>query len=376
MTTAIKPTATKPVTKLATATTPAQPQADAPAFNPPPFVPRRYLSNGHLQTILGNFLPRTNRLPRPESVLVEVSPATENQISTQILCHCHWQPVEVRASRPTAIIVHGLEGSSDSQYVIGNANKLWASGANVIRMNMRNCGGSSSPQHDMARLTPTLYHSGLSSDVLAILRHFASLYSLQSISLIGYSMGGNLVLKLAGDLGPDAPPELHSVIGVSPAIDLGPSADALHEPLNRVYELKFLRALLRRFRRKVAHFPRAYDANVATGIRSLRDFDHRITALYSGFASADDYYHRAASARVLHRIAVPTLILNALDDPFIRLTPETRATILANPNITFIETTHGGHCAFLAAPSPQSSSLPDPNYWAETTLLQFLLAHA
>jgi uncharacterized protein len=354
---------------------PAAHQTD-PSFHPTPFIPRRLASNGHLQTILGNFLPRANRLPHPEAVLVEVSPASENQISSQILCHCHWQPADVRASRPTAIIVHGLEGSSDSQYVIGNANKLWASGANLIRMNMRNCGGSVGSQHDMARLTPTLYHSGLSSDVLSVLRHFTELHGLQSISLIGYSMGGNLVLKLAGDLGPDAPPQLHSVIGVSPAIDLAPSADALHEPLNRLYELKFLRALLRRFRRKVSHFPRAYDPNVATGIRSLRDFDHRITALYSGFSSADDYYHRAASARVLHRIVVPTLILNSLDDPFIRLTPQTRAAILSNPHITFIETAHGGHCAFLAAPTPQSIALPDPNYWAETTLLQFLLAHA
>jgi predicted alpha/beta-fold hydrolase len=357
-----------------TATKPAAiPQAAAPAvphtFTPRPFIPRRHFTNGHLQTILGNFLPRTNRLPEPEAVLVEVSPAAHNQISTQILCHCHWQPLEVRASRPTAIIVHGLEGSSDSQYVIGNANKLWTAGANIIRMNMRNCGGTE-------RLTPTLYHSGLSSDVLSVLRHFVSLYSLQSLSLIGYSMGGNLVLKLAGDVASDAPPQLHSVIGVSPAIDLGPSADALHEPLNRIYELKFLRALLRRFRRKVAHFPRAYDPNMATGIRSLRDFDHRITALYSGFSSADDYYHRAASARVLHNIAVPTLILNALDDPFIRLTPETRASILSNPNITFIETTHGGHCAFLAAPGTPPTHLPDPDYWAESTLLEFLLAHA
>jgi uncharacterized protein len=335
----------------------------------PEFAPHRFFSNGHLQTILGNFLPRTNSLPPAEPVLVEVSPATPTQIASQVRCDCHWQPAEVRASRPTVIIIHGLEGSSNSQYVVGNSNKLWQAGANIIRMNMRNCGGTEA-------LAPTLYHSGLSSDVEAIMYHFVALYGLTSISLIGYSMGGNLVLKLAGELGPDAPPQLHSVIGVSPAIDLGPSADALHEPLNRLYELRFLRALLSRFRRKVSHFPRAYDPNVVTGIRSLRDFDHRITALYSGFSSADDYYHRAASARVLHRIAVPTLILNSLDDPFIRLTPETRAAILSNPHITFIETAHGGHCAFLAAPTPQSIALPDPNYWAETTLLQFLLAHA
>ena len=335
-------------------------------FKPEAFVPRRFLSNGHLQTIFGNFLPRPNHLPPPEPQLVEVSPATENQISSQILCQCHWQPADVRASRPTSILVHGLEGSSNSQYVIGNANKLWLAGCNIIRMNMRNCGNTEA-------LSPTLYHSGLSGDVLAVMNFFIARHALQSISLIGYSMGGNLVLKLAGELGTNPPPELHSVVGVSPAVDLGPSADALHQPLNRLYEMKFLRALLRRFRRKAVLFPRAYDPNRASGIHSLRDFDDRITALYSGFAGADDYYFHAAAARVLDCIAVPTLILHALDDPFVHLTVESRAKIILNPSITLIEPVHGGHCAFLSAPVPAEHY---DGYWAEHTVLRFLLSHA
>ena len=334
------------------------------------FQPRRLLRSGHLQTIFGNYLPRHNGLPLPEAQLVEVSPARSMeegaQISSQVLCHCHWQPLEVRATRPTAIIVHGLEGSSNSQYVIGNANKLWLSGCNIIRMNMRNCGGTE-------RLTPTLYHSGLSSDVLAVMRHFIDLYGLQSISLVGYSMGGNLVLKLAGELGAHAPAQLSSVIGVSPAVDLGPSADALHHPKNRLYELKFLHALLRRFRRKASLFPRAYDPGRAIGISSLREFDHRITALYSGFSSADDYYYRAAAARAIDRITIPTLVLHALDDPFIILAHETRQKITSNPNITLIESAHGGHCAFLADPIRSNNY---DGYWAEHTVLRFLLDHA
>jgi uncharacterized protein len=330
------------------------------------FHPRRFLRNGHLQTIAGNYLARTNDLPAPEEQLIEVSPATANQIASQVLCHCHWQPEEVRAARPTAIIVHGLEGSSDSQYVVGNSNKLWHAGCNIIRMNMRNCGGTEA-------LSPTLYHSGLSIDVLTVMNFFVAQHGLQSISLIGYSMGGNLVLKLAGELGTAAPAMLHSVIGVSPAVDLGASADALHRPLNRLYELKFLHNLLRRFRRKAMLFPRAYDRNRATGIRSLREFDDRITALYSGFSGADDYYYRAAAARVLDRIVVPALVLHALDDPFIRLTAESRKKINANPNVTLIESEHGGHCAFLAQPDEAGSY---DGYWAEHTLLRFVLAHA
>jgi hypothetical protein len=329
------------------------------------FLPRRFLRNGHVQTIAGNFLRRVDMLPAAESQMIEVSPATDGQIASLVRCDCHWQPENVRASRPTAIIVHGLEGSSNSQYVVGNSNKLWQSGCNIIRMNMRNCGGTEA-------LTPTLYHSGFSGDVLVVMRFFIEQYGLESISLIGYSMGGNLVLKLAGELGGAVPPQLRSVIGISPAVDLGPSADALHQPLNRPYEIKFLRALLQRFRRKAALFPDIYDASRTVGVRSIREFDDRITAFYSGFAGADDYYYRAAAARVLDRIAVPTLILHSLDDPFLRILPESRELIVANPNITYIETLHGGHCAFLAAPDSANGY---DGYWAEHTLLRFLLSH-
>lgn len=326
------------------------------------FVPRRFLRNGHLQTILGNYLARIDRLPPATAHLVEVDASTKSRV----LCHCHFQPVEVRATRPSVVIVHGLEGSSNSQYVVGNANKLWAAGCNIVRMNMRNCGGTE-------RLSPTLYHSALSGDVEVVMSFFIALERLQSISLVGYSMGGNLVLKLAGELGALAPKELKCVVGVSPAIDLGPSADALHEPLNRVYEIKFLRSLLMRYRRKAALFPEIFDASRADNIRSLRAFDDRVTAFYAGFEGADDYYYRAAAARVLDRIAVPTLLLRALDDPFVRLTIASREAILANPRITYIETAHGGHCAFLTDPDTASN---DDGYWAEKTLLRFLLANA
>src|SRR5471030_1462240 len=129
------------------------------------FHPRCWLRNGHLQTIAGNFLRRQNSLPQPVAQLVEVSPAHGSQISTQILCECNWQPLPERPARPTIIILHGLEGSSNSQYMVGNANKLWRAGCNVVRMNMRNCGGTE-------RLTPTLYHSGLSKDVEGVMRYF------------------------------------------------------------------------------------------------------------------------------------------------------------------------------------------------------------
>ncbi len=339
--------------------------ADCPRFHPRP-----WLVNGHLQTILGNYLPRKNALPPALAQLVEVTPAHGRQISTQVLCECHWQPLAVRATRPTVIILHGLEGSSRSQYVLGNADKLWAAGCNVVRMNMRNCGPrDAKPDH----LTPTLYHSGLSGDVLTVLNFFLAKEALQSVSLIGYSMGGNIMLKLAGEMAANPLPQLRCVVGVSPAVDLAASADALHEPHNRIYERKFLRALVKRFRRKAMLFPRAFHPQMAANIASLREFDDRITALYCGFLSADDYYFRAAAARVLGDITLPTLILHADDDPFVRLTPETRSIIVANPHIELLETAHGGHCAFLATPDRRTAN---DGYWAEHTALQFILKHS
>jgi predicted alpha/beta-fold hydrolase len=322
----------------------AQPQFE-------PFVPRRFLRNRHAMTLAGNFLPRTNLLPEAEEQLFDV----EEDI--QVLCHCHWQPAP--ETRATVIIVHGLEGSSLSQYVIGTGSKAWAAGMNVVRMNMRNCGGTE-------KLTPTLYHSGLSADVGAVMRTIVEQKKLKRVGLVGYSMGGNLVMKLAGDWGQNAPRELTAVAGVSPAVDLGPSADAMHEPANWIYEYKFLVSLMRRLRYKVSLFPDRYKMPDRWP-RTIREWDHVVTARYCGFTGADDYYHRAAAARVVDKIAVPALIVHALDDPFIRLLPETRATIKANPNITLIETEHGGHCAFLAQPNGYDGR------WAERQTIRFFL---
>ena len=352
------------------ATTGAQPAIDLARFEvtAADFHPRRLLANGHLQTIVGNFLPRHLHLPAPEPVLVEVAApaiiAGQEQPAAQVLCHCHWQHPERRGAALTVILLHGLEGSSSSQYVLGNTHKLWHAGANVVRMNMRNCGGTEA-------LSPTLYHSGLSTDVLAVMRFVIARERLTRVALVGYSMGGNLVLKLAGDLGSQPPPELCAAVGISPAIDLGDSADALHQGFNRIYERRFLRALLGRYRRKTELFPVIYDPARAAGITSLRLFDDRITAFYSGFTGADDYYFRAASARVVADITVPTLVLHALDDPFVRLSATTRLSLFANPHVLLLEPAHGGHCAFLADPDHRSGN---DGYWAEHTLLRFLTA--
>lgn len=337
-----------------------------------PFHPRRWLHNGHLQTIVGNFLPRVDRLPAAVTELIPVplpaemrsvpgAVALDRLLPSKVLCHCHWQPEPADAM--TVVLVHGLEGSSHSQYVVGNANKLFAAGCNVIRMNMRNCGGTDA-------LSPTLYHSGMSGDVKAVLL-WAIGRGCTRVVLAGYSMGGNLVLKTAGELGSGAPQELVGVAAVSPPMDLGESADALHHWTNRIYERRFLRNLLARYRRKVRLYPAVFDAARMRGVRSIRDFDEFVMTPYCGFAGASEYYARAGSAAVLQAIAVPTLILHACDDPFIRLTAATRDKLRNNPNLTLLEPAHGGHCAFL-----EDAHGSYDGYWAERTVLEFVRQQA
>jgi len=314
------------------------------------FVPRRGLRGAHRQTVLSHYLPRQNLLPAPEARLFQV------EEGVQVRCDCHWQPD--RAAALTVVIVHGLEGSSDSQYVVGTADKAFAAGANAVRMNVRNCGGTE-------RLSPTLYHSGMSGDVGAVVRELIARDRLPRLALAGFSMGGNQVLKLAGEWGGEAPPEVRAVAAVSPAVDLAPSADALHLPANRLYELRFLVSLWRAMQRKARLYPERYDLRGVRWPRSIRDFDDQITSRFCGFTCADDYYQRASGSPLLDRIALPTLVVHAQDDPFVRLLPTTRAALLANPHVRLIETEHGGHCGFVANPDGYDGR------WAEREIVRF-----
>lgn len=245
--------------------------------------------------------------------------------------------------------------------MLGVARNGLAAGMNVVLMNQRNCGG-------MNHFAPTLYNSSLSSDVAAVARHMIAHEGVSHFALAGFSMGGNLVLKLAGEWGENGPSQFQAVAAVCPAMDLAASADALHEPANRLYEWYFLVQLFRRMREKAKFFPKDFDVSRLRGISSLRLFDDRVTAHYCGFTGADDYYYRAAAANVVDHIAVPALVIHAKNDPFIRVQPATRKRILANPNITYIETDDGGHCAFMGTPDGNGYD----GRWAERELVEFL----
>ncbi|HKW18504.1 MAG TPA: alpha/beta fold hydrolase [Terriglobales bacterium] len=296
------------------------------------FRPRRFLSGGHIQTLASFLLPRRFSLPKPEERLIEVEPGI------RVLCLCHWQPF--RNSALTVIVVHGLEGSTESKYMLGIAEKGLAAGMNVVLMNQRTCGGT-------GHLAPTLYHSGRSADVMAVAMNVIENDGVSRLALCGFSMGGNLVLKTAGEWGTRGPHQFCAVAAVCPAMDLAASADALHEPRNRLYEQYFLWKLRARMKQKIRCFPQKYDLSRMRGVRSLREFDDRVTAFYCGFQGASDYYERSAASNVIDQVAVPAYILYAVNDPFIRVLPETRRKITSNPNITFVETEDGGHCSFI-----------------------------
>jgi len=316
------------------------------------FVPRRFMRGGHAQTIAGNFMKRANLLPTPEERLFSI------ERDVQILCHCNWQPE--RQKRLTLMIVHGLEGSSNSGYVIGTANRAWSQGWNVVRMNIRGCGRT---EH----LSSTLYHSGLSQDIEKLVAEMIAGDGLQRVALAGFSMGGNQVLRAVGKWGTKVPPELIAATTVSPACDLAMSSDRIHRPTNFLYEWWFLVSLRRSFRRKSALWSGRYDPALLKGVHSVRDFDDRITARYMGFASADDYYDKASSSHVVEQIAIPTLVIQADDDPFVVISAETQRKLKQNPNITFLATQHGGHCAFISQPEGS-----DDGRWAERKIVEFL----
>jgi hypothetical protein len=314
------------------------------------------LRNPHAMTLCASRLPRKfPHLTRPVERLFEVEPGS------QILGLCHWQP-EPRL-HPTLVLVHGLEGSTESLYMLGTANKALVRGFNVIRLNQRNCGGTE-------RLTPTLYNSGLSGDFRAVVLELATRDVLPEIFISGWSMGGNLVLKMAGEFGEQFPPELRGVIGVCPSFDMEVSAPVCDARENAFYRWHFVRNLKKRYRIKVALFPERYKLDGIDRIRSIREFDDLITAPNFGYRDAMHYYHEASAIRVVADIRVPTLVLIAQNDPLIPFESFRKPELTGNPHITVVAPESGGHCGFV------SRHDGDERFWAEARIMEFCREHS
>ena len=320
------------------------------------FEPHPLLRNGHAQTIATAIVPRRFDIPPAEARLFQVDP------DSQLLGHCHWQP-QRQKDMPVIVIVHGLEGSSDSNYVRGIAEKAFHRGFHVVRMNQRNCGGTEA-------LTPTLYNSGMSGDYRAVFEELSNVDGFEQIFFAGYSMGGNLVTKMAGELGSAVPKALRGVCAVCPALDLGACADALNRVENYLYQRRFVAGLMSRYARKQKMFPERYPQNGLPRIRTVREFDDVITAPQFGYRDAQDYYDHVGAKRVAAQVRVPLLMITAQDDPFVLYASFLTAKIAENPAIRFVATEHGGHCGFISKHSGAE------RFWAEQRIDEFCESHS
>jgi predicted alpha/beta-fold hydrolase len=290
-------------------------------------------------------------LPPPEPRYFDVAP------DTRVLAHCHWQKDFIQ--RGTVLLLHGLEGSSGAHYMRGIADKAFARGLNVIRLNQRTCGGT---EH----LSAGLYHSGLTADPLAVLRELRDRDGLTRFGVGGYSLGGNLTIRMAGELGRDTFPEVKAFCGVSPVIELDTCTRAIERLENRLYEWNFCRNLQARMRRKARTFPDAFDLRSLWKIWSIRRFDSRYTAPHHEFGTAENYYFQASAMRVIEQVARPALILSAADDPFVPPAIFDAPEVRGNPHIQLLIPPAGGHCGFIEVP------VEDDGYYAERTLVDFL----
>ena len=310
------------------------------------FVP--LFRNPHLLTIAGNYWRRPRDLDRfPESArLYETEPGV------QVLVHSQYPQADPIAQ---VFLVHGLEGSSDAGYARSLAHAALEAGYAVHRFNMRSCGGT---EHLSGRV---LYHSGQTSDLLAVIRQ---LHGHVPAIVIGFSLGGNVVLKLAGELGESAGALLAGVAAVSTPIDLAVCARRLSAPSNIVYSRRFLSRLKQRVLRKESLTPGLFRLEDLKRVRTIYDFDDLFTARVFGFGTADNYYATQSSNQYLEHIRIPALLVQAKDDPLIPFEVYRHPAFSKNRNLSLLAVEHGGHLGFVARNRPR--------LWLDGVLLEWM----
>jgi predicted alpha/beta-fold hydrolase len=324
-------------------------------FDLKPFKALRLLSGAHRQTVGAYAWPRHNRLKNTTTNDEERLFQVEDGV--QVLAQCRWQANKIES--PTMVIWHGMEGSTSSVYMWSTADKAFRAGFNVVRVNYRNCGGT---EH----LTPTLYHGGMSADLNRVIAELIARDELKYLYPVGFSLGGNMVLKLLGEYGNHPPAEVIAAAVVSPSVDLKASTDLIVKRSNWLYHKNFVTSLKNRIRLKSQLFPERYDATKVAEIKSIREFDEVYTSKANGFANAAEYYYKASSVRVVDQIRVPTLIIHAEDDPFIPFGPLVEKAFVDNPYLLLVKTENGGHVAFISA-----GSKTEDRFWAENRVVEF-----
>ena len=292
--------------------------------------------NPHLQTIAAHYWKRKDaHCPVRRRFF-------ETEAGVQVLVESQSPDSERRGD---LVMVHGLEGSGAAGYMRGLSAAALDAGFAAHRFHMRTCGGTEN-------LCQTLYHAGLTSDLLAVLRE------LKPAVLVGFSLGGNVVLKLAGELGDKAAESIRGVVAVSTPLDLAACAERLRAPENRVYEMRFVRKMRARLRATGR-----YDESAFTGLRSVREIDDRITAPSFGFGDAANYYRTQSAIGYLDRIRVPVLLIQAKDDPLVPFAIFESGAVHGNPRIELLVTEHGGHLGFLGRGAQR--------FWLDAQIIEF-----
>jgi len=310
------------------------------------FVP--FFRNPHLATIAGNYWRRE----LDEKHFPVTARLFETEPGVQVLVHSQ-RP----AGEPVAeiIMVHGLEGSSDAGYARSLAQAALAAGFAAHRFNMRSCAGT---EHLSGK---ALYHSGQTSDLLAVLR---TIRGRAPVFLAGFSLGGNVVLKLAGELGEAAKGLLAGVTAVSTPIDLAACARRLQAPPNFIYSNRFLRRLKQRVSLKERLTPGSFSLDGLERVKSVYEFDDKFTAPAFGFGTADNYYATQSANQFLERIRVPALLVQAKDDPLIPFDVYNLPAFSNNPWLRLLPVDHGGHLGFV--------SRTKPRFWLDEVLVQWM----
>ncbi|HET8549178.1 MAG TPA: alpha/beta fold hydrolase [Bryobacteraceae bacterium] len=311
---------------------------------------RPLLRNPHLLTIFANFAVR--RLDEQRFPIA--SRYHETEPGVQVLVHSQRPDGPPRGE---ILMIHGLEGSSNAGYMRSMAQLALEHGFAVHRTNMRGCGGT---EH----VCRTMYHAGLTSDTLHLLQGPGWNQTGRPVYLIGYSLGGNVALKLAGELGADARGLVSGVCAVSTPIDLAACVRRMGQRQNRIYEWRFLGRLKERVRKHAETQPALYPLDQLDGIRSVYEFDDKITAPYFGFGTADNYYETQSSRRFLADIRVPTLIVQATDDPLIPFAIFDDPAIRGNPHVELLAVEHGGHLGFLSNTAPR--------FWVDRIIVDWM----
>ena len=313
------------------------------------FRPHLFLSGGHRQTLAGHFVRKHLRWSLPTEDVIVDAPG-----EVRILLRVSWQNKR-RDNGPTLLLIHGLEGCDRSAYMLSTGALAYRLGWNVVRMNMRGCG-------DGLKICARLYHSGVTTDLLAILEWLAS--NTCEIAVCGFSLSANLTLLTLARHKNRIPRNVRGAVAICPPIDLAACADALARRRNRLYQYYYMRKLKESYRIRQSLRPDLYAPGLEGSPRTVREYDDAIVAPYGGFRDADDYYARSSAGPLLTQLECPVLMISPGNDPMIPIESVKRWPI--SSSVTAEVPRSGGHVGFVGRTRAPGS------FWAAERALEFL----